>query len=736
MLQLPSLVLIAFDCAIILAAALLISMFCQRRKGSGNSGYKTALGAILAGIVGIVLAVALHLYGLIAPILPASWDVFAQGIKRFSLVPFSSGALLIFYGLLLLVYRVLPKSERQFNELVGIQEQLAASNDALTQTLAARNQELEIHNMTLQQVLADQQTSRGALLQSEKKFRTLFDESPALFTTVNALHTITDINLYGAKCLGYDTASLVGQPLASIVSLEDSHKQQDFIDSCFEHPKQTRETELRFLRNDMEKIWVRVSCSVIKQEDNENCLLLVCQDITDSKKLAETLSYQAKHDDLTGLYNRRALEKFLEEKLAVQSANGKPLALIYIDVDQLKVVNDTCGHIAGDEYIRQLVLIINRHQRQFDFFARIGGDEFAVICCETSKREIQEFAEVIRNAAEDYMFRWEEQSFRQSISIGIALSSPKINTLRDIFSAADTACFTAKQAGRNRVVLHEEKPGRFSINHNEMLWVSRLQTALMRDRFELYFQPIFPLHNNYNGYVHYEVLLRYVDDDGTHISPDQFLPAAEKYGLATQIDLWVLTTTLDFLQHNLQHTAMLDCCSINLSGRSLESHQSRMAILQLIMTADIQPYKICFEITETSAIHNISEAMTFINELKVHGCRFALDDFGTGFSSFNYLKNLDVDYIKIDGSFVRDIISDPLSRAMVKAMNSIGQELGVITIAEYVENEQVHQALKDLDIAYGQGYSLAKPMPIEKAKEYYALTQRVNIAPSTPASQK
>lgn len=733
MLQFSPTLLIAFDSTIVVVAGLLIAVLIKRRKELSELACFPTQWVIFSGIVMTVLAALIHAALVVEPLLPSSVVEFLKDARILLPLPFATAALLLLYGVALLLYRVYPQSTSKLQELQTLQEQLSASNDELSRTLATRNEELEIHNSKLQQVLTDQQTSRSALLRSEKRFRTLFDKSPTLFTTVNALQTITDINLYGARLLGFDTASLVGQPLSMLISVEDAYKTQTFIDKCFTEPDHKMDIEIRMICNDMTKLWVRVAASVIHQQGEEDCLLLVCQDITESKQLAENLSYQAEHDDLTGLYNRRALESFLDRKIAAQMGHSTPLAMICIDVDQIKVVNDTCGHGAGDEYLCQLVQLINRQQRQFDFFARIGGDEFALVICETSKREAEELAEVIRNAAEDHLFEWEGKSYRQSISLGLALTSEQIRTRRDIFAAADSACFSAKQGGRNRVVVHADKPGRFNTNRSDMLWVTRIQNALMNDRFELYFQPIFPLFTSEQHYIHYELLLRYVDDQGKHISPDNFLPAAEQYGLANQIDLWVLTSALDFLQRNLEHTNALACCSINLSGRSLESHQSRMAILQLIMTAEIPPEKICFEITETSAIHNLNEVMEFISELKVHGCRFALDDFGTGFSSFGYLKNLDVDYIKIDGSFIRDILSDRLSKAMVKAMDSIGTELGVKTIAEYVENEDIQHALQEMNICYGQGFGLAEPMPINHLKKYYATVHKAVDHPKRAA---
>ncbi|SMF34732.1 PAS domain S-box-containing protein/diguanylate cyclase (GGDEF) domain-containing protein [Alteromonadaceae bacterium Bs31] len=704
----------------ILAALVLLLVFVLRKEQLKVQGFDRGFNYILLGTSFAAISAALSIAVLAFPSLSATIKNVAIWIP----LVYSVGGILVFVGLAVLINQVIPKSSQKMSELVAIREELAASNDELAQTIAKRNQELEINNMTLRQVLEDQRTSRVALLHSEKKFRTLFDESPAIFVTLNNVHTITDINLYGAKSLGYDPVSLVGQAFSKVVSLEDADHQMEFIDFCFNNSNEKLETELRLIRNNTKKLWVKVSGSIIEEDKKNVHLLLVCQDITESKKLAETLSYQAKHDDWTGLYNRRAFEAFLNDDIATLSSLSRPTALLYIDIDQLKVVNDTCGHGAGDEYLRQLVLIINEHSKSFDFFARTGGDEFAIVITKTSARKARDVAEVIRNAAEDYTFQWEGHSFRQSISVGIALTSQKIRSFTDIFAAADVACFQAKNNGRNCVVVHKDASDDFGGNRGEMLWVSRLQNALLNDRFELYFQPIVCLKDVHNGYIHYEVLIRYVDDEGTHISPDAFLPAAERYGLSSQIDLWVLTTTLFHLDSNPQHTEALGCCSINLSSLSLSSHQTRSAIKQLVMTASFPATKLCFEITETAAIHKLEEVVDFINELKTLGCKFALDDFGTGFSSFGYLRRLEIDYIKIDGSFIRDITNDKLGRAMVKAMSSIGKEMGIATIAEYVENLHICHELQNMEVPYGQGFGLAKPMPIEKTKEYYALSEQ------------
>lgn len=630
-----------------------------------------------------------------------------------------AGSIITLLGLAVFINRVIPLSSRQVLKLAAAREQLAASNDEMAKTIAQHNQRLEANNSALHTLLADQKQSRRALLASEHKFRTLFDESPAIFMSVDQHQHITEINRHGANALGYHPEELLKLPFAGIVAPGDRPSQDTFFQACLGGTLPP-EIELRLIKKNAQHLWVKISARRISANDGTPLLIIVCQDISESKQLAESLSYQAQHDDLTGLYNRRALEAFLGEQLQNLSAITKPTALIYIDIDQLKVVNDTCGHSAGDEFIRLLVQRINEHQQNFDFFARVGGDELALVMCDTSREEAVDMAELARNIAEDLTFVWEEQSFRQSISVGVALTSRNIRTLTEILGAADAACYTAKQLGRNRVLVQEDTPEKLDTNRSEMLWVSRLQTALIRDHFELFFQPIMALRNGQHPYIHYEVLIRYLDDDGSHRTPDNFLPAAERFGLASQIDLWVLTTMFDFLDKHPAHSQALDCCSLNLSSHSLASHQTRSAIKQLLMTANFPVNKLCFEITETNAIHNLEEASQFVAELKILGCRFALDDFGTGFSSFGYLQNLDVDYIKIDGSFIKDIVTNKVGRSMVKAMNAIGRELGIATIAEYVESGEIMAELTQLGVPYGQGFGLAKPMPLSFVEEFYS----------------
>lgn len=577
--------------------------------------------------------------------------------------------------------------------------------------------QLSAHNPRIVEIIQDPLQLNLAFLLSEKKFYTLFYESPGIFISLNKDKTIREINHYSAEVLGVESGDVIGKIIDNYVYDEDQDAFNRFLDNAYNEERQPP-CELRVTLSDR-CLWIRIYARVMLDFNDEEFLLLICQDVSRSKEMEAEISTHAIKDNLTGLHNRHALEQFLNDIFNEQSLFTEPAALIYFDVDQFRIVNDTCGHVAGDELLKQLVAVVQDHCQLADFFARISGDEFAIVQKNVTTEKAMELAETIRSAAEDVTFSWDEHSFRQSISVGVAITSPRICTLTDIFGAADAACSQAKEAGRNRVVLHTESRDAGQDSRNDMLWVSRIQQAFANDRMTLFFQPIIDLKQPLNNYIHYELLIRYIGDDGRHIGPDRFLPAAEKYGISNQIDLWVLTTALDFLQRNPEHTAELQCCSINITANSIGNHQTRSAIKVLMENLDFPTNKICFEITESSAIQSLQDAIEFIDEMKNLGCKFALDDFGTGFSSLGYLKNLDVDYLKIDGAFIRDIVTDEIDRAMVIAIADIGRAMKIKTVAEYVEDDQVLKTLIPLNVDLGQGFGLAKPMPLENLVSFY-----------------
>jgi diguanylate cyclase (GGDEF)-like protein len=430
----------------------------------------------------------------------------------------------------------------------------------------------------------------------------------------------------------------------------------------------------------------------------------------------ERFSYHASHDPLTGLINRREFE------LRVAAAGGRARqdksehALFYMDLDQFKVVNDTCGHIAGDELLRQLGTLLHHTVREGDTLARLGGDEFGVLLeyCPIDKALI--IANELRETVQSFRFHWQDKVFTVGVSIGVAPITADSDDLPSILSAADAACYAAKDRGRNRVHIYEVDDAELARRHGEMQWVSRLNRALEENRFVLYCQPIVPIARDTGKPTHFEVLLRMRDDNQTLITPDAFVRAAERYNLMGTIDRWVVRNTFARLSGCLRHSASARCptFSINLSGASLNDEEFLAFISDQFRTRQVPPSSICFEITETAAIANLVHAESFIKPLKNLGCRFALDDFGSGLSSFAYLKHLPVDYLKIDGAFVREIAQDPIDFAMVKSINEIGRVMGMQTVAEFVETKEIFAKLGEIQVDFGQGCYIGSPFPLDQ----------------------
>lgn len=577
-------------------------------------------------------------------------------------------------------------------------------------------------NAALLTALSETQVSQkqdGPNPDANEKFRTVFYHSPAWFLVIDAQQHIVEANIRLANFLACDRAELIGQPLKNLIKKEDLQLIKGLTPERIRSKGPEFTIDIRLNHAVHEALWVKVIPQIITFASEKEDVLLLLQDIRESKQLSEKIAFHSQFDELTLLHNREGLETYLAQTLDVTSDKYGQIALLYIDVDQLKVVNDTCGHHAGDQLLQQLVAVIGEASESRDFFARMGGDEFALVKTNCSEEQAKQLGESVRSAAEDFTFTWQGQQYRQSVSVGIALSCDEINSIIDLIGAADSACYTAKEHGKNRVAMYNGSIETNFRSHRDMQWVSRLQKAIQSGAFELYFQPIEKLTPGPKPHVHYELLIRYVDDQGQHILPQHFLPAVERFGLSEQIDLWVLTTALDYLDKHPEHTKILDCCSINLTSQSIANPRIRSAILQVVQSYSFPLEKICFEITESSAIQNLAEAKEFVRELKTLGCHLALDDFGTGFSSFGYLKYLEVDYIKIDGSFVRDITSDRFDRAMVSAINNIGKEMGIAIIAEYAENASILKVLHHLEIDYAQGNAIAYPLPMYTLESYY-----------------
>jgi diguanylate cyclase (GGDEF)-like protein/PAS domain S-box-containing protein len=435
------------------------------------------------------------------------------------------------------------------------------------------------------------------------------------------------------------------------------------------------------------------------------------RDVTEAYFLSEELSYQATHDALTGLVNRRDFERRLQRIIDTARSHRSDNALCYLDLDQFKVINDTCGHQAGDELLRQLAVILGDQIRKRDTLARLGGDEFGVLMEHCSLGQAERVANAVRLAIEDFRFMWEDKSFSLGVSIGLVPIDGTSDSTARVLSMADAACYAAKDRGRNRIHVYRHDDEELHLRYGEMQWVAEINRALEDQRLMLACQPIVRVSDGQDHGAHYELLLRMRDEHGELIPPGAFLPAAERYSLTSRIDRWVISNALARLREHPRHLDELYLCTINVSGPSLGDDEFLAFAAHELQTSGVPPEKICFEVTETAAISNLSNATGFIRALNGLGCKFALDDFGSGLSSFAYLKNLPVDFIKIDGMFVKDILDDPIDLAMVRSIAEIGQVMGKHTVAEFVENTAVLERLGELGVDFAQGYGIGKPEP-------------------------
>jgi|GEM_PF-187077 len=463
---------------------------------------------------------------------------------------------------------------------------------------------------------------------------------------------------------------------------------------------------------DGDAFWASASLARV-EVDGAPHLLMVATDTSEQRELTERLRYQAAHDGLTELCNRREFERRLQE--ALERRHGRTdaasFALLYIDLDQFKLINDVSGHMAGDQLLVQLVHAMRAYLRPGDLLARLGGDEFGLLAFDVDAEQAQALAERMRQCIEGVMFVWQERTYAVSASIGMVMVDRDGCTLKDLLAWADSACYQAKESGRNRVCSYREDEDT-TRRRSEMEWANRLRWALEQDRLLLDYQEVVPLVSSPEGAVHIELLLRLREEDGTVFLPGAFIPAAERYGLMPAVDRWVIRSALSNFAALHPCGDMLRTCAINLSGASIEDEGLADFILDTIDEFAVPAQKICFEITETVAVRNLLRVVRVIERLRAAGCRIALDDFGAGMSSFGYLKNLPVDVIKIDGSFVRDLGSDPMSRAIVNAVAQIGHQRGLKVVAEWVDGEHTLAVLRELRVDYGQGFVLHRPQRV------------------------
>lgn len=431
-------------------------------------------------------------------------------------------------------------------------------------------------------------------------------------------------------------------------------------------------------------------------------------DVTTAVRQAEKTAYHANHDALTGLLNRRSFENTVREALEASRQSREAHALCFMDLDSFKIVNDTCGHQAGDELLRQLSQLFDSLVRKSDVLARLGGDEFGVLLYKCSVAEALKLANQIRHEVENFHFIWDENRFTVGVSVGLVVVDDRWESITSLFSAVDSACYIAKNEGRNRVVVYREGEGNASNRKVATHWVEEINTALEAGRLRLAAQKILPLHAEPDG-LRFEIFLRLEMPNGDMVSPQVFLPSAERYGLISALDERAIELTIKWLSSNpaLQHA--IRHVSINLSAVSCTDPEFADRLIQTISVSGVEPSKLCFEITETSAIANLAKVSDFMEELSAFGCRFSIDDFGSGLSSFAFLKKLPIDFLKIDGLLVKNILEDPTDFTMVKAISDISKSMGKRTVAEFIESGPLLEAVREIGIDFGQGYHLGEP---------------------------
>jgi diguanylate cyclase (GGDEF)-like protein/PAS domain S-box-containing protein len=518
------------------------------------------------------------------------------------------------------------------------------------------------------------------------------------------------------RMFGVSLADVKGKALRDIMFIIDEETGQQIKNPITQCLRENRSIELdrkyAIQASDDREYPVEITISPIARKGGEvRGAVIVLHDVREARALQRELSYQASHDPLTGLFNRREFDRMLQRALEHTKRDNEEHALCYLDLDQFKIINDTCGHAAGDELLQKLTATLRGKLRKADTLSRLGGDEFAVLLAHCPMEQAIKVAEALRAVIKEFRFVWGDKSFQIGVSVGLVPVTKEQSCAAEILSAADMACYVAKEQGRNRVHVYQLDDDNMRRRRNEMGMVSAVRRALAEDRFELFAQPIVSTCDK--TAAHYELLIRMRDEETGYVSPGAFLPAAERYQLMSEIDRWVVEESMRLLLDQERCGKDIQV-SINLSGQSLSEERFLDDILKKLDRLGSCATRVCFEITETAAVNNLSIALKFIEAIKQYGCEFSLDDFGAGVSSFGYLKNLPVDYVKIDGVFIRKIQSNDIDQAMVKAITEVASVMGMETIAEFVENEESFDLLKDIGVDYAQGYWIEEPKPISE----------------------
>ncbi len=572
---------------------------------------------------------------------------------------------------------------------------------------------------SLREALADIQKSESELFaEKERAEVTLHSIGDAVITT-DGHGTVEYMNPVAESLTGLRLSDATGQPLGTVLKLIDEetrHPIEGPVMRCLrEGTMVDRMDHVVMLCPDGRELDVAPTAAPIHNRDGERVgAIMVFHDVGHVRRAARQLSYQATHDALTGLYNRREFEHQLQLVLDEAKREDRKHTLCFLDMDQFKVVNDTAGHAAGDELLRRISATLREGTRDSDVIARLGGDEFGILLRNCDLDLAMRIAEDLLHNTHVLRFTWQDHSFDVGVSIGVVPVSADASSIAEIMSAADVACYAAKDAGRNRV--HAYRPGDNALRprHSEMRWISRLQRAMEQDRFQLLCQPVVAAARDgeTTDYEYYEMLLRLEDESGALIPPVTFVPAAERYNLMPQIDRWVVHATLNALQSANAGSGHWKF-AVNISGQSLCDDRFPDFVIDELKSSGVAPGCLCFEISEAAIMENPEQAMQLITALRAVGCSFAMDHFGSSLNSFMYLKQLKMDYLKLDRDLINDIAHNAFGRSLVEATNQIVHAAGVHTIGESVENRNIMTALQRIGIDFLQGNAIANPRPVE-----------------------
>lgn len=549
-----------------------------------------------------------------------------------------------------------------------------------------------------------------ALAVSEERLQMLYNQTPSMFFTINTHFVIQSVNTFGANKLGYQVDELIDKNLLTLYATDDREQMRERLTCCFEAPDKVYDWEVRQMQLDGRSLWVKQTAQVVNMLDQGYQLFLASEDISEKHRLSQKLSYQATHDSLTGLTNRLEFERALRRLIKRKDEYKQEVHILcYIDLDRFKLINDSCGHLAGDELLRNVADILSQNVRKSDVLARIGGDEFAILMENCALHKAKAIAEVIRMAIKDYTLVWKDKNYQIGASIGISVFDLQADSITQALSAADEACYSAKAGGRNQVFVYRSSTEEQREQRTELQFLASLKEAIKYSKFEMYAQPIFGAKER-SEVKAYELLLR-LRNNGKYVEANKVFQIAQQHQLITEIDEWVIAHGFSWLA-NAGHQVEMDYCAINISGSSAGNAEFLEYVLYQLSKHQLCGTNICFEITEAGTMSNLIGVSNFMIELRKHGCLFTLDNFGSGTSSFNHLKNLSFDQVKISEEYLHGLVINDVDKAMVEAIVGICRALGKTSIAVAVESESVYQYLLEIQVDCIQGFYCGKPMPL------------------------